>query len=259
VPPADRAPRVATVTDSWQNRTLADSFGTAASAYEQGRPEYPDEAIAWLIGDAARVVDVGAGTGKLTRVLVRLGRDVVAVEPDAGMRTLFEAAVPGVKVLNGSGERIPLPDASCDAITLGQAWHWVDPIAGSLEAGRMLADGGVLGLVWNTKDQSVDWVRRLAEITGDAVGEIMANSPEPPPYGPPFTSAEARVWTWLRQMTPGDIVAMVASRSATITAPDAERAAVLASVQHLLTTHPDLAGRDVIDVPYVTVAWRVTR
>lgn len=247
------------MTESWQNRTLADSFGAEASTYERGRPEYPDEAIAWLIGDARRVVDVGAGTGKLTRVIARLGREVTAVEPDAGMRAQFEEAVPGVEVLDGSGERIPLPDTSCDAVTFGQAWHWVDPLAGSLEAGRVLAADGVLGLVWNTKDQSVGWVRQLAELTGDAVGEIMANSPEPPPYGPPFTRAESRLWRWQRPMTGDDIVAMVASRSATITASDADRAAVLASVDDLLATHPDLAGRDVIEVPYVTVAWRVTR
>lgn len=247
------------MTDSWTNRTLADSFGAEAAAYERGRPEYPDEAIAWLIGDAERVADIGAGTGKLTRVLVRLGRAVVAVEPDAGMRAQFEDAVPGFDVLAGSGERIPLPDGVCDAITYGQAWHWVDPVAGSAEAGRVLADDGVLALVWNTKDVEVDWVRRLADVTGEAVGEAMANSPEPPPYGPPFTRAEVGLWRWTRPMTPDDIVAMVASRSALITAPDADRATILDAVRTLLATQPETAGRDVIDVPYLTVGWRVTR
>ena len=112
---------------------------------------------------------------------------------------------------------------------------------------------------WPVSYTHLDVYKRQAELTGDAVGEIMANSPEPPPYGPPFTRAESRLWRWQRPMTGDDIVAMVASRSATITASDADRAAVLASVDDLLATHPDLAGRDVIEVPYVTVAWRVTR
>lgn len=246
------------VIEQWRHRTLADSFGAEAATYERGRPEYPDEAVAWLVGDAARVADVGAGTGKLTRVLARLGREVTAVEPDAAMRAQLEASVPGVPVLDGTGEGLPLPDASVDAVTYGQAWHWVEPMAGSAEAARVLKPDGVLGLIWNVRDPDAEWVARLTTIMHEAPGEVMALS-ERPPSGPPFNRAELRTWSWVRPMTPDDLEALVASRSYVITAPDARRAKIMDGVRGLLATHPDLAGRDEIDVPYRTIAWRLTR
>lgn len=154
------------MTERWQQRDLANSFGEQAGLYERARPDYPDAAVTWLVGAARRVADVGAGTGKLTRVLRRLGREVVAVEPDAAMRAELVAAVPGVEVLAGTGEALPLPDTSVDAVTFGQAWHWVDPAAGSIEAARVLRPGGVLGLVWNARDQQTD--RRSRDVR-DAV------------------------------------------------------------------------------------------
>ena len=111
-----------------RHRVHANSFGAVADVYERGRPQYPAEAIDWLVPPhATRVADVGAGTGKLTRQLHERGLDVVAVEPSAGMRGQLRRAVSGVPVLGGTGERIPLADHSVDAVLVAQAWHWVDP------------------------------------------------------------------------------------------------------------------------------------
>jgi ubiquinone/menaquinone biosynthesis C-methylase UbiE len=100
-----------------------------------------------------RVADVGAGTGKLTRVVAGLGAEVVAIDPDAAMLAELAARVPDVPTFVGTGERIPLTDASADAVVFGQAWHWVDPDAASAEVGRVLRPGGVLGLIWNVRDE----------------------------------------------------------------------------------------------------------
>jgi SAM-dependent methyltransferase len=111
-----------------QLQRQASSFGAAADAYERGRPPYPPEAIGWLLPEGvSRVLDLGAGTGKLTRQLRGRGLDVVAVEPSAGMREQLARAVPDVTVLAGTAEDIPLPDGSVDAVLVAQAWHWVDP------------------------------------------------------------------------------------------------------------------------------------
>lgn len=234
------------------------SFGTTARAYDRGRPEYPADAVTWLLGDARDVADIGAGTGKLTAVIRDRGRRVVAVEPDSAMRDLFKRAVPDVKVLDGAGERIPLPDQSIDAITFGQAWHWVHVRRACEEADRVLRPSGLLGLVWNVRDQSSDWVDQLTKVAHAENGEARALV-DIPPFEAPFQQAENRRWNWSRRVTPAEVVALIASRSSVITASDSERNEILDAVRHLLARHPDTAGRDSLELPYVTTAWRITR
>src|SRR5919205_118513 len=146
------------------------SFGSAAQSYERGRPGYPPEALDWLLpAGVRRVLDLAAGTGKLTRLLVARGLDVVAVEPSAGMRAEFARVLPGVPVLAGAAEDIPLDDANVDAVLVGQAWHWVDPERACPEIARVLTPGGRLGLVWNMRDPRGGWaaeLERLLDETG---------------------------------------------------------------------------------------------
>ncbi len=234
--------------------TQARSFGAAAAAYERGRPSYPEPALGWLLPPGARrVADVGAGTGKLTRQLHARGLEVVAVEPLAGMREQFTRAVPGVPVLAGTAEEIPLPDRSVDAVLFAQAWHWVQPGRALPEAARVLRPGGQLGLVWNVRDEQVDWVAEL--------GRIMHSEGDPahdrtPGLGPPFGPPERFTTRWAAQLTRQAMLDLVASRSYVITRPPAQREAVLAGVRRLLATHPALARAAVITLPYVTVCTR---
>lgn len=239
------------------------SFGAAAGAYEAGRPEYPAEAVAWMLAparagsDAPRVADVGAGTGKLTRAVVALGAQVVAIEPDADMLAVLHEAVPGVPTFVGSAERMPLPDASLDAVLLGQAWHWVDPDAGSTEAGRVLRSGGVLGLVWNLRDEEHPWVARMTDIMHGSNAEVMI-AEGGPVVAPPFAELEMRTWRWSRRMTRATLEDMVRSRSYVITAEPAERARIDSGLSALFD-EIGAVGEAPIDVPYVTHAYRAIR
>lgn len=240
----------------------ATSFGAAADIYEASRPDYPFEAVAWMLErlphGARRVADVGAGTGKLTRV-VRDAPDseVVAVDPDAEMLAKLREAVPGVPTFVGTAEALPLPDASLDAVVLGQAWHWVDPVAASAEVGRVVRPGGTLGLVWNTRDNRVDWVRRLTEIMSASAAEQMIDAGGPT-VAAPFGEIESRRWDWVRPMTRAQLHQMAASRSHLITASADVRERVHQGMDALfdeLGVHDE----ETIDLPYATWVFRSMR
>ena len=151
------------------NEVAASGFGAGAEAYEQGRPSYPPDLVAWLVdrlglGPGRRLADVAAGTGKLTRLLVPSGAEVVAVEPVAAMRTQLEAACPEVEVLDGTAEALPLGDGSVDAITVAQAFHWFEPAAALAEAARVLRPGGGLAVTFNERDTRESWVAELSRL-----------------------------------------------------------------------------------------------
>jgi SAM-dependent methyltransferase len=243
-----------TRTDWWQRQRT--SFGSAAEAYERGRPGYPQEVLDWLLPpDARRVLDLGAGTGKLTRLLVARGLDVVAVEPSEGMRVEFARVLPGVPLVDGTAERIPLADGSVDAVLVAQAWHWVDVDPGSREVARVLAPGGRLGLVWNLRDPREEWVARLEQAIAQPT-ESGDYDMAAPVVGPPFGPLEHVEIPWVARMTRDEVVDMVASRSYVITLTEDRRRAVLGEVGRLLAEHPDLAGRDVVPLPYVARCFR---
>ncbi len=236
--------------------TLGTSFGAAADAYEAGRPEYPAEAVAWMLeGTDGTVLDVGAGTGKLTRGVLALGRDAIAVDPDAGMLTRLTSELPGVRAEVGTAEDIPLPDASVGAVVLGQAWHWVDVALASREVARVLTPGGVLGLIWNLRDEREPWVAGIGAAMHAAPGEELVHGGGPTvadPFGP---LEEYRV-EWSRPMTRDAIEAMVRSRSYYITADASGRETIDARVRGVLDGVEGLAGAGTVPLPYVTAAYR---
>lgn len=245
---------------------LSTSFGSAAGAYESGRPDYPRAAVDWMLqpvrseGRALRVADVGAGTGKLTRTIVETGADVVAIDPDPAMLAGLRDNVRGVPTFAGTAERMPLPDHSVDALLLGQAWHWVDPDRGAVEASRVLRSGGVLGLVWNIRDESEPWIGRLTEVMhGSHAEQMMAAGG--PTVGAPFGGLEKRTWEWVRTMTRSALLDMVSSRSYIITSPAPERDRILAEVEALFDAQrrSGADGVEVVDVPYRTKAFRGIR
>lgn len=238
----------------------ARSFGGVADVYEASRPGYPVDAVAWLVRpEQSHVVDVGAGTGKLTRALVAAGREVVAVDPSAQMLEVLRNTVPGVETLVGTGERMPLPDESVDAVTFAQAWHWVDAPIASAEAGRVLKPGGTLGLIWNFRDERVDWVREL-RVAMHADGDQYTTGMDADPHvHAPFGEPETASFEWTQPFSRDGLIDLVRSRSyfAVMTAPQKER--TLHAVRDLLDGHPQLSGSNTIELPYVTLAFRYVR
>jgi SAM-dependent methyltransferase len=242
---------------------MSRSFGAAAAAYEAGRPDYPAEAVAWMLLPAGsanttlRVADVGAGTGKLTRVVVELGAQVVAVDPDPQMLDTLRTHVAGVPTFEGTAEHLLLPDGCLDAVLLGQAWHWVDPEAGSEEVARVLRPGGVLGLIWNIRDESVPWVGRLTEVMTPSNAEAML-AEGGPEVGHDFAPLEHGTWRWSRPMTRASLLAMARSRSYVITASPEVREQLEADLAALFDDI-GAVGEAVVELPYLTEAYRATR
>jgi SAM-dependent methyltransferase len=229
----------------------AASFGVAAGVYERARPGYPDEAVDWLLPPGARhVLDVGAGTGKLTRSLAARGLAVTAVEPSDGMRAELARVLPGVTVLAGSAEEIPAGAGTADAVLLAQAWHWVQPARAVPEIARVLAPGGRLGLVWNIRDERVDWVAELTRIIH--TDSYTDNGSEAPAVGAPFGPVERFDVEWSMPVTADRLVELVASRSYIITMEPAGRDERLRRVRELVATHPDIGGAAEFPLPYVT-------
>jgi SAM-dependent methyltransferase len=236
-------------------RQAARSFGAAAAVYQAARPGYPAEAVEWLVGDAVRVLDLGAGTGKLTRALVALDRDVVAVDPVEEMLEELEVQVPGVPRILGTAEDIPIEDGSVDAVVAGQAWHWFIPSRAVPEIARVLRPGGVLGLVWNSRDTSVGWLREAGEIMHER-HDASASFEQYVQIGPPFGAIEEHTVAWTERMSRARFLDLVRSRSYFITAGPAEQRETIARLEELLARHPDLEGRDELEVPYLTRCFR---
>ncbi len=231
------------------------SFGAEAAAYERGRPSYPPEAIDWLLpSDARDVLDLGAGTGKLTTRLVERGLNVTAVDPIPEMLELLSKSLPDTPALLGTAEEIPLPDNSVDAVLVAQAWHWFDVDRAVREVARVLRTGGRLGLVWNTRDERMGWVKELGRIIGDEHDPLSKTVTLPEP----FTDVQRHQVEWTNYLTPQALIDLVASRSYCITSPAKVRARTLERVRELLATHPALANNSGLALPYITVCIRAT-
>ncbi|WP_349236224.1 class I SAM-dependent methyltransferase [Cryobacterium sp. BB307] len=242
-----------------KQQPLSQSFGRASGSYERARPGYPEEAVAWLLDDSPkRVADIGAGTGKLTRQLVADGREVVAVDPDAEMLRSLHDAVPGVPTFVGSAERLPLPDASVDTALFAQAWHWVEPVAASAEVGRVVRPGGRLGLIWNVRDESVEWVRRFGEICHVSVAERMITNGDTIVHEP-FGVLEEKTFHWAKPFSADGILDLARSRSFYIGADAANQERIDRELRELTDALPELADSGTIDLPYVTHAYRAVR
>jgi SAM-dependent methyltransferase len=242
-------------TRRWSRLVHASSFGAAADSYQRGRPGYPQSAVEWLVPRRAEtVLDLGAGTGKLTRSLAGAGLKVTAVEPSRGMRELLAAAVPAARVLAGSAEKIPLADASVDAVVVAHAWHWFDAGLAVPEIARVLVPGGTLSLVWNLRDEAEPWVAALGAIMHRHSAQVIDSSPG---IGAPFGPPERIEVRWRQPVTRQEILDLVASRSYVISMPGPERDQLLGEVTELLGGHPDLSGHDVIELPYLARCTRV--
>jgi len=244
-------------------RGRASAFGAVADTYARVRPGYPREAVVWLLPDEARrVVDIGAGTGALSTTLVALGLDVVAVEPDPEMRRVLETRVPAASVRAGRAEELPVEDGEADAVLGGQMWHWVEADRAAAEAARILRPGGVLGLLWNLRDERVPWMAELGKLVyGEdrTDGSNERDERMPLPDDAPFDAAAVRQFPWQQELAPSDLVDLMATRSQVQILPEEKRLDLLERVAELIRTHPDLVGRQVVEVPYVTTCFRAVR
>jgi SAM-dependent methyltransferase len=232
-------------------------FGSAAEVYERARPTYPDDAVAWLaerlgIGPGRTVVDLAAGTGKLTRLLVPSGARVIAIEPVDEMRAQLEAAVPGAEAVGGYAERMPLADGSADAVTAAQAFHWFANDEALGEIVRVLVPGGRLGLIWNVRDERDPITHRLAELIeplrGDESTHVGAGWRAAVEASPLFGPIEEAHFRLEQRLDADGLAERVASTSFVASAPAEARERLLEEVRAL-------AGDGMVTVPYDTAVF----
>ena len=237
-----------------------EGFGREAEMYERVRPSYPADAVAWLVdklglGGGGTVLDLAAGTGKFTRLLVPSGASVLAAEPVEGMRRRFVAAVPGVPIVAAVAEALPIAPRSLDAVTVAQAFHWFDADRAFGEFARVLRRRGRVGLIWNARDRSSDWVNEVWSIMDRVEKRAPWRDHEHwrdaalgsrPGFGP----LHAETFRHEQSITPEGVVDRIASVSHVAVLPVAERKRVLDEVRGVLTHHPDARGRSELRIPY---------
>lgn len=239
-------------------------FSTQAGTYAQGRPDYPRQLTGWLtdaLGIDARstVVDLGAGTGKFTRLLNTLAPRLIAVEPVAAMGAQLTRLLPDVRLVDGTAESIPLPTASADAVVCAQAFHWFSTRAALAEIHRVLKPQGRLGLVWNVRDESVGWVAAITEIITPYEGDtprFHTGRWREAFTGEYFSAPEVTCLAYQHVGSPREVIMdRFLSVSFIAALPAAEKATVTAQLQTLIDQHPELRGRDTVAFPYQTQAY----
>lgn len=246
------------------------SFGAAATAYAEHRPDYARAALRWALEPApgARVLDLGAGTGKLTATLAEVSDDVTAVEPDPAMLAELRRTLPDVRALSGRAEAIPVPDASVDAVVAGNAMHWFDMAVAGPEIARVLSPGGVLAGLWNVVDDRVDWVAGLAAVSGSAaIGPrdtpaswraATAGMHLPKTGEARFGSPEQAEFPHGQRRTADSLVATLATRAGMLVMPEQERTETLDRIRAYLASRPETADGE-FTLPMLTCVLRVRR
>lgn len=238
------------------NDQRARVFGTVAEMYDRWRPAYPDAAVDWLVPESARrVIDLGAGTGKLTNMLLNRGLAVVAVEPDAEMMTVLERNYPAAETFISSAEQLPVPDASVDAVLVAQAWHWFDPDRALSEARRVVRAGGWLGLLWNAESPCLDWQYKLAALNPDDQDASEESDFVPPELSMlPHDTLEVR---WAETLAASALRARLSTHSAYAVMPERERSAKLDVVEQLAREEMSRTGEPVVQLDHVAACIRI--
>ena len=247
----------------WAER--ARSFGSVAAEYAVLRPTYPPGLVDFLVdghpsgGSGRRVLDVGAGTGLLTELLIAAGHEVVAVDPSPAMLEQLASRLPDVATAVASAEALPLPDGDVDVVTAAQAAHWFDPGPAAAEMARVLRPGGTVGLVWSLRDDRAPWVAGLSAILA---AENVERFRPATVAGAIARELDADVETtesvFVQEATPEDVVAGFATRSYAAAMTEERRAAFLGEIRELIATHPDTRGREVVELPHAVSAFRLT-
>ena len=275
-PPATH-PREAQDRASNPPPTRGRTFGTVAQAYAAHRPSYPDTALDWALAPvsspdsptsarrgALELLDLAAGTGKLTASLVRRSTRVTAVEPDPEMLAVLRAELPSVDALPGTAEDIPLPDASVDAVLVGQAFHWFNPEPAVEEIARVLRPGGVLAALWNADDDRVEWVAgyHRAASEEDFTPAVRATGPRSDlPEMPEFEPPERAEFSHSRRLTENGLIDVLGTHSWALVSTPEKRAEVYARIRAYLATRPELgtAPDGTFELPLCTEVLRAVR
>ena len=240
-------------------------FVGEGGAYDSVRPAYPDEAVAALIdaarrargadasgqGGPLRAADIGAGTGKMSELLARGGLLVDAVEPSEAMRAQA-SSIEGVTWHGGVAEDTGLPNGVYDIVVFAQSWHWMDPERAGLEAARILAPGGALGIVWNQMAVSIPWVHRLTRIMRSGDVHRPDNPPTPGGGFAPMTLTQI---AWEDRMTPEQILTLGTTRSSYIRSSEEGRARMQENLRWYLYDHLGYAPGEQVTIPYATLVW----
>lgn len=243
-----------------QTREQARSFGAVAETYDRARPSYPVEAAEYLVGragtsggDPKRVLELGAGTGKLTELLVRLGHHVIATDPSPEMLGHLRLRAPGAETMVAVAEHLPVASRSVDVVVCAQSFHWFDHEAALAEITRVLRPGGTLALVWNFRDEGIPWVRKLGRIIGSGGSTDHTAPVEACDYFGELEEREYRFWQDLRK---GELLDLVSTRGYVAPMPDHERAGVLDQVADLYDDYG--RGPDGMKLPYLTRCYKTT-
>lgn len=240
------------------------SFGAVANDYDRYRPAAPQTAIDWLLPvRVGSALDLGAGTGALTRLLLDKADVVTAVEPDSRMRALIAQWLPQVGLLEGRAESLPLPDDSVDAVLVSSAWHWMDPALAVPEIARVLHDGGVFGILWNGLDHDSPLGAVLRRELHDALPDPSGAQHRPEhivlPADAPFSAPEIHTVKWRWQTSRQDLLRLMGTFSSVIRLPAHDRQALLARVADLIAAQPEFADPLHIAVPAACRCWRALR
>src|SRR5450756_208631 len=257
--------------DSDERARRGSSFGAVAAAYAKHRPDYPADAVRWCVAPTGRemaglrVLDLGAGTGKLTALLTALGADVTAVEPDEAMLAELRGQVPSARAMKGQAEAIPLPDGSVDAVLCGQSMHWFDMSRALPEMARVLVQGGALGAMWNCDDDRVGWVAGLRDAAeGAASPTLSGRRGEAAAFGlgqsgpELFAPAERGEFRNPQPHTPDSLLATLSTHSQVLVMAPAERERVLGRVRAYLASRPETSAGE-FELPMITAALRSVR
>jgi SAM-dependent methyltransferase len=251
----------------------ASSFGEVAGDYKRYRPGPPSGAVSWLLPEGAkRVVDLGAGTGALTRLLVGTVDEVVAVEPDDRMRAVLATEVPGATALAGRAEAMPVADAWADAVVASSSWHWVDPLPALQEMGRVIRPGGVLGAVWSGPDPEGAFLAEAKRLLagqrarggGEGMADLILDADRPLPTleihaGTSFDQPDHEVFTWSQALTADELIGLLRTLSWIITLDADRRERVLDEGRRLLRDLLGVEGDVTVDLEFRADAWRAHR
>lgn len=265
------------------------SFGQVASDYERYRPGPPSEAVDWILSSrrSQRIVDLGAGTGALTRLLVERADEVIAIEPDERMRAVLVEEVPLARAIAGRGESMPLPDSHVEAVIASSSWHWRDPVPTLLEAGRVIVPGGVLGAIWTGPDPEGALLAQASSIlvgrfrSGETevdgsyhqsgeepdseLAQVMLGEADRPtltlqvPPDVPFDQPEHEIFRWDVALSADDLIGLLGTVSWVITLADERRERVIAQARRVLREVSGIQGDATVDVAFRADAWRARR